>query len=560
MVDDSSEGEERAERNTEVARGPAKSSDSDATRVRPRFDFSVDGYQLTQVLGEGGMGRVYLAWDARLERKVAIKTMTGNVSGDADFRERFAKEGIIVANLDHSNIVKVYGSGETQGTVYIIMQYASGGSLAEELEKGSMDPAEATEIARCLAAALSYSHSLGIVHRDIKPQNILFTADRVALLSDFGIAKALLSDVQQTATGMVIGDPRYMSPEQILGEADEKTDVYNLGLVLYEMLCGEPPQKSFKAIRSEDNARQLQQSLPPKLKKYARVLIGSLQADPEQRYSAEELVCELDKFRETSAGSNRALVVAVVVLTLLTLGYAGFTFYGPDTSVGVQRAQITFPLSLQPPESRLYIDGDRVDPGTELKLAAGNHEFVAVAKDHIGESGKLDVTQASEGLQLILKPLGKPTDEEFREFSQYIVQTFSPEAPIPVFQHDTFNRLARLKALVLSRNTAELAALVNALKKLAERGDAAAQTILFYATYKEWIPENPMDYLAGLEDASRQNYVLASIYLGLYFIDSDLSNMMRDTPERSQVLSLLSLIESQGMPQTAATLRAHMAM
>ncbi|MDP2229231.1 MAG: protein kinase [Moraxellaceae bacterium] len=208
----------------------------------------IPGYTLISTLGKGGMATVYLAMHEKFEREVALKVMAPALSADAGFRERFLREAKIVAKISHPNIVTVYDVNEVDGVHYIAMEYHSGGDLKARLREG-LSVREALTITKEIARALAYAHSKGYVHRDIKPDNILFRVDGSAVLTDFGIAKATEGDANLTQMGMVAGTPKYMSPEQARGQQlDGDSDLYSLGIVLFEMLTGRLPYEASDAI------------------------------------------------------------------------------------------------------------------------------------------------------------------------------------------------------------------------------------------------------------------------------------------------------------------------
>ncbi|MEU3470150.1 protein kinase [Streptomyces sp. NPDC048387] len=216
-------------------------------------------YQLRDLLGEGGMASVYLAYDSALDRQVAIKTLHSELGREASFRERFRREAQAVAKLSHTNIVSVFDTGE--GTVtfgagggdeavmpYIVMEYVEGQPLGSVLDAdvrqyGAMPADKALKVTADVLAALETSHEMGLVHRDIKPGNVMMTKRGIVKVMDFGIARAMQSGVtSMTQTGMVVGTPQYLSPEQALGRAvDARSDLYSVGIMLFQLLTGRIP-------------------------------------------------------------------------------------------------------------------------------------------------------------------------------------------------------------------------------------------------------------------------------------------------------------------------------
>jgi serine/threonine-protein kinase len=204
---------------------------------------TLDGrYQLGSLLGVGGMARVYLATDRVLERQVAVKVLSPPYAQDPVFVERFRREARSAARLSHPNIVAVFDSGSDAGEHYLVMEYVAGQSLAELLgRQGRLAPRRAAELAVEVCAALAAAHAQGLVHRDVKPANVLVGDDGQVKVTDFGIAKAAAT-ATLTGTGTVLGTAAYLSPEQAQGgPVDARSDLYSLGCVLYELLCGTPP-------------------------------------------------------------------------------------------------------------------------------------------------------------------------------------------------------------------------------------------------------------------------------------------------------------------------------
>jgi predicted Ser/Thr protein kinase len=208
-----------------------------------RIGTTIAGYRIERLLGRGGMGRVYLAEDSRLGRKVALKLLDPELAEDVRFRERFVRESRLAASLDHPNVVPIYEAGEQDGVLFIAMRFVEGTDLAGLIEEeGPLPPGRTAAILSQVAQALDAAHEHGLIHRDVKPSNILIGRGDHTYLTDFGLIKRREADTGLTRTGQFMGSVDYAAPEQIRGEAvDARTDVYSLGCVTYECLTGEPP-------------------------------------------------------------------------------------------------------------------------------------------------------------------------------------------------------------------------------------------------------------------------------------------------------------------------------
>jgi eukaryotic-like serine/threonine-protein kinase len=263
-------------------------------------------YEVTHLIARGGMAQVYRALDLRLGRYVALKVLFPELSIDPTFVERFRREAQAAANLSHPNVVAVYDWGEDEGTYFIVMELITGTSLATALRTEHTLPAtRAADIAAGVASALSYAHRHGVVHRDIKPGNVMLTDDGQIKVTDFGIAQAVSTEGGLTMAGSVMGTAAYFSPEQAEGAVvDGRSDVYSLGVVLYEMLTGRTPYvgdspvavASMHVRNTPPLLRDLNPAVPPAIE---AVTLHALQKAPERRYqSAEEFRDDLLRFRE----------------------------------------------------------------------------------------------------------------------------------------------------------------------------------------------------------------------------------------------------------------------
>jgi serine/threonine protein kinase len=228
----------------DLTEGGGPPSRASAATLRHRLERLLEGkYRIDRVLGKGGMGTVFLAYDLALERDVAIKVLPPDVARDDQVVRRFQQEAKTAAKLDHPNIIPIYRVESEGGLNYFVMKYISGTTLEDVLAKN--EPLELEYIQRVLweaATALGHAHGRGVVHRDVKPANIMFDHDGRVMLTDFGISKALQAATGFTATGMIIGTPHYMAPEQAKGQAvDGRADQYSLGVVAYRMVTGDLP-------------------------------------------------------------------------------------------------------------------------------------------------------------------------------------------------------------------------------------------------------------------------------------------------------------------------------
>jgi ligand-binding sensor domain-containing protein/tRNA A-37 threonylcarbamoyl transferase component Bud32 len=264
-------------------------------------------YRVVEQIGQGGMATIYKAYQPAMDRYVAVKILPSHFTQDASFTARFTQEARTLARLEHPHILPVHDYGEQEGIAYLVMRYINAGTLKDLIaQRGALSLKEAARIFDQVGRALGYAHSQGVIHRDIKPGNILIDERGDAFLTDFGIAKLVEGTAQFTATGAVVGTPAYMSPEQGMGmPADKRSDIYALGVMLYEMVTGRVPfeaETPLAVLLKHVNAplpppRQIKPDLPEAVE---RVILNALAKSPDDRFQSAEQVAEA--FQKAVAG------------------------------------------------------------------------------------------------------------------------------------------------------------------------------------------------------------------------------------------------------------------
>jgi WD40 repeat protein/tRNA A-37 threonylcarbamoyl transferase component Bud32 len=324
----------------------------------------IPGYEVLGELGRGGMGVVYKARQAKLNRLVALKMILSGAHAGSAERQRFLTEAEAVARLQHPNIVQIHEIGEADGYPFFSLEFCPGGSLAAKLNGTPLPPAQAAPLVEALARAMQVGHDAGIIHRDLKPANVLLLSDGTPKVTDFGLAKKLDDAAGQTASGAIMGTPSYMAPEQAEGKSKEigpAADVYALGAVLYELLTGRPP---FKAATSLDTVLQVlsEEPVPPgrlvaKLPRdLETICLKCLHKDPAKRYArAADLADDLQRFQKGEpirarpvgmfergwrwCRRNRAVAAALAaVAAALLLGTAVATYFAIQSAHNEDRA------------------------------------------------------------------------------------------------------------------------------------------------------------------------------------------------------------------------------
>ena len=275
---------------------------------------TLGSYRLLERIGKGGMGEVYRAQHLKLGREAAVKVLPPALAHEADFLKRFEREAASAASLQHPNILAVWEYGEQGGVPYLVMPLIKGGTLKDRLESGILSREALVGYLRQVADALDYAHERGLVHRDVKPANLLLDERGHLYLADFGIAKALEGTEGLTGTGVGVGTPEYMAPEQAQGRADPRSDLYALGVILYQMLTGRVPYSGGSAI--EVLMKHIHEPLPPLPRHNAAVglpaavepvLHKALAKEPDQRYQTARALVE-DVTRALATGPGAATV------------------------------------------------------------------------------------------------------------------------------------------------------------------------------------------------------------------------------------------------------------
>ncbi len=279
-------------------------------------------YRIVRRLGQGGMARVFLAQDESLHRQVAVKVLADRHSDDPHFIERFQREARAAARLNHPNIVQVYDQSQTAGMSYIVQEYVEGETLKDLIRRESpIEPRRAITIALQILAALRVAHQQGVIHRDVKPQNILVQLDGKIKVADFGIASA--GDTEMTEAGSIVGTAQYLAPEQARGlSVGPPADLYAVGIVLYEMLSGRVPFEGESAVtvamrHVQEAPEALTDRNPLVPDALESVVMRALTKDPTQRYqSADEMGLELDKVRQGLPISDETAVIGAATIAM----------------------------------------------------------------------------------------------------------------------------------------------------------------------------------------------------------------------------------------------------
>jgi len=319
---------------------PGTYAGSGATGAIPTYQSFGNRYEILELLGEGGMGRVYKAWDRELEKVIALKTIRGEQASNPEVLKRFKQELLLARKITHKNVIRIHDMGEAGGVRFFTMEYIPGDSLKERIEKRGRIPVEqAVPMAKQILGALEEAHEQGVVHRDLKPQNIMIDQEGMLHIMDFGIARSAQDTHGMTATGTVMGTPDYMSPEQVKGEkAGAPSDLFSFGVILYEMLTGTLPYQAdttaAKVMMRLNKKPKLPREIDPQIPKYLEsVILKCLEVDGDLRYrTAAEILEDIEREqvdRSPIARLQRTLVrrrgtVAAAAVLAAAIGTAAY--------------------------------------------------------------------------------------------------------------------------------------------------------------------------------------------------------------------------------------------
>lgn len=385
-------------------------------------------YRIVKELGKGNMGVVYQAHDPKIDRMVALKVLRPDrVTSDA-FVARFLKEARAIGRLHHPRIVTVYDVGEDHGTVYIAMEYLQGEPLDEVMQKGRLTVPQSIDVVCQVAEALDYAHQQGIVHRDIKPSNIILTRNQKVRLTDFGIAR--IEDTAagyQTQAGEILGTPMYMSPEQVMGKkADGRSDLYSIGVILYEMITGKRPFTGnnlaaiFRSI-THDVPEQPYSIDPFISRSLSDVIMKSLSKSPDDRFQSGKALADAlarmnampevfhDSEKKQKKSRGKAIgIMAMACIALIGIALGGYHYFSKPASSpsGVQKdaadvqmdgqnrltKAVSLKMSSDPQGANVYIDGVfKGKTPLDVQMPTGKYEVRYSLEGYLAWEAQLDL-------------------------------------------------------------------------------------------------------------------------------------------------------------------------
>lgn len=421
-------------------------------------------YEILAPLGAGGMGEVYRARDTRLDRTVAIKVLSSHLSSNPDFKQRFEREARTVSALNHENICTLHDIGHQDGTHYLVMEFIDGETLGERLKKGPLAANEVLRYSIQIADALDRAHKKGVIHRDLKPGNIMLTKSGVKLL-DFGLAKITAaqpaSEVSQLVThqheltgqGMILGTLQYMAPEQLEGkDADARTDIFAFGAVVYEMATGKKAfegtsQASLIAAILKEQPRPFAQTQPLAPPSLERLVKTCLEKDPEDRWqSIHDVSSELRWISESSAQSvsipARKTEIAKssrtgwIVAAMLALLFGGYLVWTNFHKKNVSSTEVRFMI---PPDVGTKVNGTVFQGTPEFSISHDGTKLVYVITDSSGKT------------QLLMRPITSLAAQPIQGTEEAVGSFFAPDDQQIAFVSD-----GALKKTMLSSGTPQI--------------------------------------------------------------------------------------------------------
>lgn len=394
-------------------------------------------YQVEKELGRGSMGMVYQAYDPQIDRRVALKVLRPDLLTSEGFAQRFLKEARAIGRLSHPNIVVVHDVGSDQGTIYIAMEFLTGEPFHEVMRNKEFSDKEIILLGSQVARVLDYAHQHGIVHRDIKPSNIILSPDGQIKITDFGIAH--IEDpaaAQQTRAGEVLGTPAYMSPEQVLGNpVDGRSDVYSLGVILYELSTGVRPFRGenlaaiFMAVTQQTplEPAEVKPTVSPEL---SGIIMKCLNKAPEERFqSGRELAAALEGVGQPEvtapvvAQPTRTPVKAFAftgLLLILLIGGIAYHFLSreaasPRPGGSTTRPEASPPAAVKrgllkvdsnPLGAQVFVDGGFRGPTPlQLELSQGKHEVRLTLPNYLDWEAQVEIKEGETPLAVKLKSM-----------------------------------------------------------------------------------------------------------------------------------------------------------
>ncbi len=377
-------------------------------------------YKVIDEIGRGSMGVVYRAHDPNLDLTVALKVLRQDRMANTAFMKRFLSEAKALGRLDHSNIIRVYNVDEDDGNVYIAMEFIEGQPLNDVIRNKRFSAEEIIELGITVAESLDYAHQKGIVHRDIKPGNILISSDGRLKITDFGIAHIEdTSAPQQTQAGEILGTPAYMSPEQVVSRpVDGRSDIFSLGVILYELSTARTPFRGdnlaaiFNAITNVQPPAAAAEN-PDIPESLSGIISRCLQKNPDDRFESGKALAdalkactEKERFANTTPDRGKAprktvSMALAAVIAAIVIGLASYYFINSGTEPPVIKEEAvrnaSFKIESSPARAQVFIDGTfKGKTPLTIKLHAGKHEVRLTSPDHYDWEAQVRLKEGGE--------------------------------------------------------------------------------------------------------------------------------------------------------------------